>query len=125
MVNNVLRVAGSPFLKRQEPEKLLQESIVQALSLEQRVPFNHIFAPRNMRDGVRAKRMGFQPGWPDLIFPAPLSLGLELKSPGGRQSSIQKNLQQEWLDYGLIYAVASSFDEAMDTIKQHCKWGYE
>ena len=111
-------------MQRQEPEKQLQESIVQFLSLEQRVPFNHIFAPRNLRDGVRAKRMGFQPGWPDLIFPAPGSLGLELKSSGGKQSPIQRSLQREWQDYGLVYAVAHSFDEAMEAIKTHCKWGY-
>ncbi len=110
---------------RAEPEKLLQESIVQFLSLEQRVPFNHIFAPRNARDGVRAKRMGFQPGWPDLIFPAPLTLGLELKSSGGKQSSIQKDLERRWLDYGMVYAIASSYDEAMELIQRHCTWGYE
>ena len=112
-------------MKRREPEKLLQESIVQRLSLEQRVPFNHIFAPRNLRDGVRAKRMGFQPGWPDLVFPAPGTLGLELKASGGRQSSVQHGVQREWLEYGLIYAVASSYDEAMELIHKHCKWGYE
>ena len=112
------------LMKRQEPEKLLQESIVQYLSMEDRVPFNHIFAPRNLRDGVRAKRMGFQPGWPDLIFPAPRTLGLEIKA-GGRQSGIQKTVEREWESYGLIYRVASSYDEAMELIRNHCKWGYE
>ncbi len=118
-------MANKRTMARQEPEKLLQESVVQFLSLEQRVLFNHIFAPRNMRDGVRAKRMGFQAGWPDLIFPAPLTLGLELKAPGGKQSWIQKDRQREWTDYGMVYALASSYDEAMDLIHFHCKWGYE
>ncbi len=112
-------------VKRQEPEKLLQESLVQFLSLEQRVPFNHIFSPRNLRDGVRAKRMGFQPGWPDLIFPAPLSLCLELKATKGRQSSVQQSVQRELEAYGIIYKLAHDYDEAMEAIKQYCKWGYE
>ncbi len=110
---------------RAQPEKLLQESIVQYLSLEQRVLFNHVFAPRNLRDGIRAKRMGFQAGWPDLIFPAPGTLGLELKASGGRQSPVQRDREREWLDYGMVYAIASSYDEAMKLIQLHCKWGYE
>ncbi len=112
-------------MKRQQPEKLLQESIVQYLSLEQRVPFNYIFAPRSPRDGALAKQMGFQPGWPDLIFPAPGSLGLELKSRGGRQSSAQMQVQMELESFGIHYRLAESFDEAMEIVKRHCKWGYE
>ncbi len=112
-------------MKRQQPERLLQQSVVQYLSQEQRIPFNHIFAPRTLKDGVLAKRMGFQPGWPDLIFPAPMTFGLELKAPGGKQSPVQKVRQYEWLDYGLVYAVASSFDEAIEAIRSNCYWGYE
>ena len=111
-------------MARQEPEKLLQESIVQSLSLEQRLLFNHIFAPRNLKDGVRAKRMGFQPGWPDLIFPAPGTLGLELKA-STRQSSVQKNVEREWAYAGLNYQLAHSYDEAMELIRKYCKWGYD
>ncbi len=112
-------------MKRQEPEKLLQESIVQYLSLEQRVPFIHPYYPRSLLEGKRAKRMGLSAGWPDLLFPAPRSLGLELKAPGGKQSILQQSIQLDLEHYGLIYAVAHSFDEAMETIQQHCKWGYE
>ena len=112
-------------MKRQEPEKLLQESIVQYLSLEQRVPFLHPYYPRSLLEGKRAKRMGLSAGWPDLLFPAPGSLGLELKAPGGRQSILQKSIQRELETGGIVYALAHSFDEAMEAIKQHCKWGYE
>ena len=110
---------------RQEPEKLLQESIVQYLSAERRVPFIHPYYPRSLLEGKRAKRMGLAAGWPDLLFPAPGSLGLELKAPGGRQSTLQKSLERELEEYGFVYSVAHSFDEALELIKQHCKWGYE
>ncbi len=112
-------------MKRQEPEKLLQESIVQYLSLEQRVPFIHPYYPRSLLEGKRAKRMGLSAGWPDLIFPAPGSLGLELKAPMGKQSTLQKAIQAELENYGLIYDIAYNFDDAMEVIKHHCKWGYE
>ena len=112
-------------MKRQEPEKLLQESIVQYLSLEQRVPFIHPYYPRSLLEGKRAKRMGLSAGWPDLLFPAPGSLGLELKASGGKQEIVQKNIQREFEEYGIIYKLAHSFDEAIEAIKQHCKWGYE
>ena len=112
-------------MKRQEPEKLLQETIVQFLSMEQRVPFIHPYYPRSLIEGKRAKRMGLCAGWPDLLFPAPGSLGLELKAPGGRQSTLQRNMEHELGAYGLIYTVAHSFDEAIEAVKLHCKWGYE
>ncbi len=69
--------------------------------------------------------MGLASGWPDLLFPAPGSLGLELKAPGGKQSILQHARQLELEHYGLAYAVIHSFDEAMEVIKSHCKWGYE
>ncbi len=112
-------------MKRQEPEKLLQESIVQYLSLEQRVPFIHPYYPRSLLEGKRAKRMGLAAGWPDLLFPAPGSLGLELKASGGRQSTLQRSIEGELEAHGLVYVTAYSFDEAMKAIKHHCKWGYE
>ncbi len=112
-------------MKRQQPEKLLQESVVQILSLEQRVPFIHPYYPRSLLEGKRAKRMGLSAGWPDLLFPAPGSLGLELKAPGGRQSSLQQNTERELVAYGMAYVVAHSYDEAMEAIRFHCKWGYE
>jgi hypothetical protein len=112
-------------VKRQEPEKLLQESIVQYLSLDQRVPFLHPYYPRSLLEGKRAKRMGLSAGWPDLLFPAPGSLGLELKAPGGKQSIRQQWLQHDLEADGLVYVVAHSFDDAMEAIKKHCKWGYE
>ncbi len=112
-------------MKRQEPEKLLQESIVQYLSLEQRVPFIHPYYPRSLLEGKRAKRMGLSAGWPDLLFPAPGSLALELKAPQGKLSRLQQSRIIEFEEYGLVFSVAHSFDEAMEAIKQHCKWGYE
>ncbi len=68
--------------------------------------------------------MGLSAGWPDLIFPAPGTLGLELKSSEGRQSTIQIARQLELESYGIVYAVAHDYDEAMEAIKHHCKWGY-
>ncbi len=112
-------------MKRQEPEKLIQESIVQYLSLEQRVPFIHPYYPRNLLEGKRAKKMGLSAGWPDLLFPAPGSLGLELKAPGGRQSILQRDIERELEAYGLVYVVAHNFDDALTYIKHYCKWGYE
>ena len=112
-------------MKRQEPEKLLQESIAQRLSLEQRVPFNHIFAPRNLKDGVRAKRMGFQPGWPDIILPSPGTVGIEIKTSSGRQSEVQRAIQRQWTDYEMHYLIAHSYDEFFELVEQYCKWGYE
>ncbi len=112
-------------LKRKEPEKLFQESLVQALSLEGRVAFIHPYYPRSLLEAQRAKKMGLQAGWPDLIFPAPGSLGLELKAPGGRQSLVQQNIQAMLTSHGIIYEVVNNFDAALETIQQTCKWGYE
>ncbi len=112
------------MVKRQQPEKLLQESVVQFLSLEQRVPFIHPYYPRSLTEGMRAKKMGMAAGWPDLLFPAPGSLGLELKADRGRQTTIQHARQLELESYGIVYAVAYDYDEAMEAIKFHCKWGY-
>ncbi len=112
------------MVKRQQPEKLLQESVVQFLSLEQRIPFIHPYYPRSLLEGKRAKRMGLASGWPDLLFPKPGSLCLELKAPGGRQSTIQHARQLELESYGLVYEIAESYDEAMEIIQEYCKWGY-
>ncbi len=109
---------------KREPEKLLQESIVQYLSLEQRVPFIHPYYPRSLLEGKRAKRMGLSAGWPDLIFPAPGSFCLELKAPGGSQSYIQKSVQKELEAYGLVCGLANHFDAAIEAIQANCKWGY-
>ena len=109
---------------RNEPEKLIQESFVQYLGLEQRVPFIHIYYPRSMLEGKRAKRMGLAAGWPDLLLPAPGSLCLEIKAPGGRQSAIQRARQLELESYGLIYKTGHSLDELRELAQAHCPWGY-
>ena len=110
---------------RKQTEKDFQVSVVQRLSIEQRVPFIHPYYPRSLLEGKRAKRMGMAAGWPDLLFPAPGSLCLELKAPGGQQSQTQKSMQLELESYGLVYEVVRNYDAAIEAIKRHCIWGYQ
>ncbi len=64
--------------------------------------------------------MGALAGVPDLVFPAEGSRFLELKAPGGRQSSDQKEFERRCNEYRMDYALAEGFDEAYEQIK---KWG--
>lgn len=42
----------------------------------------------------------------------------EVKTSNGRQSKNQKEFQQEWTEYGGIYFLAHSLDEAIDFFKE-------
>jgi hypothetical protein len=69
---------------------------------------------------VRLKRMGLRPGVADLVFvKAGRAYFLEMKKPGGRQSDSQKLFEADCLLAGSEYAIANSFDMAINILR---KW---
>lgn len=80
---------------------------------------------RNIREAARFKRMGTQPGFPDLILLYPsgghASLCIELKSDKGRQTDSQKEWQELVERHGSRYIVCRSFDEFRDHVNGYLK----
>jgi hypothetical protein len=67
------------------------------------------------------RKMGLRSGVADLVFvKAGRAYFLELKRPGGKQSEIQRLFQAEAESVGAAYALAYSFDEALDLLRH---WG--
>ena len=70
---------------------------------------------RNAREGARFKKMGVQPGFPDLVLLVASqdchALFIELKSATGRQEDSQKEYQALVEAQGYRYALVRSFDE--------------
>ena len=61
--------------------------------------------------GMKLRQMGLMPGFPDLIFPAPGSLGVELKIKPNKTTESQ-NLVREWCDtFAVEYEVCHSAEE--------------
>jgi hypothetical protein len=62
-------------------------------------------------------RLGLRPGWPDLqvMHPSPMGgsmvIGLELKTPVGRQSLVQKQVEADFTAAGGFYCICRSIDE--------------
>ena len=77
---------------------------------------------REVRTGVRLKRMGLKPGWPDLILVAPGGrfYGLELKREGEDLTDAQSAFRLWAIAEGVRTAVVCTFDEAFATL---AGWG--
>jgi hypothetical protein len=78
---------------------------------------------RTPATAARLKRMGVQPGWPDLILLGPRGLGvyfLELKRRGGKPT-VEQHAFEEWCrDNGYPFAVTDDFKTATATLME---WG--
>jgi hypothetical protein len=71
---------------------------------------------------ARLKRMGLNPGWPDLILLSPTALAhfLELKRRGGRPDKEQEDFAAYCRAHGYPHAWTDRFDGAVNTLKG---WG--
>lgn len=78
---------------------------------------------RNAREGARFKKMGVQPGFPDLVLLVASqdchALLIELKSATGRQEDSQKEYQALVEAQGYRYALVRSFDEFKKLIENY------
>ncbi len=76
----------------------------------------------NSARGSRMKAMGVKRGVPDLILNVSRhgyhSLGIELKTEKGKQSSYQKEFEKVFTAEGNLYKICRSLDEFI----QLCKW---
>lgn len=77
---------------------------------------------RDVITGARLKRFGLQRGWPDIqiISPAGLYHGLELKRVGEDLTDDQEAFRVWCLNRGISHAVAFSLDEALSALNG---WG--
>ena len=70
---------------------------------------------------AKLKRMGLRPGVADLVFVKEgRAYFLEMKKPGGKQSENQIDFQLDCAMVGAQYAVAWSFEEAVEILQL---WG--
>lgn len=78
---------------------------------------------RNAIEAAKFKEMGTRAGFPDLILLHPNRfypfLGIELKTPKGRQSENQKVYQKVFHEIGARYVVVRSLDEFIEIIKRY------
>lgn len=74
------------------------------------------------RQGIH-KAEGAVPGVPDLLFFMPsdgfAGMGIELKTPSGRQSQPQRDFQQMFQAAGYMYVVVRSLDEFKKIINDY------
>jgi len=77
---------------------------------------------RTKATAAKLKRMGVNPGWPDIILLSPLGLPhfLELKRRGGDLTDQQDEFKQWCRDRKVPHFVTDSFDAAVAQLKT---WG--
>lgn len=78
---------------------------------------------RNAREGARFKKMGVQPGFPDLVLLVASqdchALFIELKTRTGRQQDTQKEYQQLVEAQGYKYVVIRSLEQFITEVKRY------
>ena len=78
---------------------------------------------RDAREGARFKKMGTQPGFPDLILLVASqdyhALLIELKTRTGRQQDSQKDYQKRVEAQGYKYVVVRSLEQFMSEMKAY------
>jgi len=100
------------------PEYHIQTSINDLLSRAGTCLYFHVpNRPKSGEEWKKMARMGALAGVADLVFPAPGSRFLELKSAKGVQTADQKAFQAACAEYGMEYALCKSFDEAYEQLK--------
>lgn len=82
-------------------------------------------AAKNVRQGMRNKRMGYCKGWPDLFFPLPNrnfhGLFIEFKSVGEKEKVHQKELRMRLEKLGYKCFVCWSVEEAIIVLEVYLK----
>ena len=113
----------SPVIRVSESD--LQTSIVDAIGTLLKRTVLYTFFPagevgggrRAIIRGSRLKRMGLQPGWPDLQFVYKGKYhGMEIKTIKGRVSKTQDDMHKKLEKQGACVAVVRSIDEAIKTL---------
>ena len=78
---------------------------------------------RNLKEAARFKAMGVRAGFPDLALYIASggyhALFIELKSDTGRQTAIQKDMEQLLKAQGYKYVVVRSVDEFINEIETY------
>jgi len=75
---------------------------------------------RSDREGARLKKMGMQPGHPDLdICDGVRTIHIEFKDEKGRQSPEQKNIQARLEEQGREYIICRSYDQFIEICHSH------
>lgn len=109
-------------------EAALHKAVAQYLSVALKLPTIWTTIPSGGGGKVRGaqlKAMGLHKGWPDIIIIAKrgaesVTIGIELKTDKGRQSTAQKLVQQQFADAGAWLSVCRS---AADVEKVIDEWG--
>ena len=75
--------------------------------------------PKNKIDGNRQKALGLQAGRSDLVFYFNgISYMIEMKTPTGKQSEVQKKWQKQIESQGFKYVVCRSLESFQEIINE-------
>ncbi len=104
--------------KRRNPEAKLQAAIVRFLRATGALVA--VTDPGTLRKfGVQGRSTGIPAGWPDLtvVLPGGRFMGIECKSPKGKQTGKQRMMQQQWEQLGHRYILARSVDDVIEALE--------
>lgn len=109
-------------------EDKLQIACVQWFSYQYTdyIPFLH-HSPnggwRTKAEAGRFKAMGTRAGFPDLLLWHPNRfypfMGIELKTPSGRQSAEQKEMQKRFEGIGASYVIVRTLEDFIDVVTSY------
>lgn len=107
-----------PRRKRRKPELAVQKAIVRWLRAS-----GYLVAVTDAGAAYKAGRFagaGLPAGWPDLtaLSPAGEFVGVECKAPGGRQSAVQKRMQDQIERRGGTYVLARCVDDVRGALEE-------
>lgn len=117
-------------MKRAQPESRIQRAIRDRLAAH---GFQSVHVPngsklagteaQRARAGARLKAEGMMPGFPDLLVygRGGRIAHIEVKAEGGRQQPTQRACEQWLSEWGHLYAVCRSQDDATEALRQ---WGW-
>lgn len=101
------------------PEKVIQDSIRQVLTLQGHKVYRANVATLFTKDGRRI-RTGLPNGFPDLFGFRKSDhqfFAIEVKTPKGRISTNQYQQHYDLMHYGVIHGIARSVDDATKIVK--------
>lgn len=108
----------APRRHRGKPERAVQRAILLWLKAN-----GCLVAVTDAGAAYRAGAFGADTvpaGWPDItgLLPDGRFIGVEVKAPGGRQSPVQKHIEQEIRKRSGIYVLAYSIDDVQREIEE-------
>ena len=112
-------------MKRQNPERAFHAVVADYLRASLPAGWRWSTFPagelRTERTAALLKRLGVQPGWPDIIVQLPdgRDLHLELKAPKGVLSPDQKAHQAACEAVGAPYVVARTLDDVRAAVRAY------